>query len=122
MNFRTLMHQQLSASSAITAIVGGNITAMRALDSALPPYLLTEVASHQQMNTLTGVDPLDHARIRCHLYGESYNVLLDLEEAVRNAMNGATTFSAQYIFGFEMYEDDTKLYHLVLDFSLWHDN
>ena len=122
MNYRTLMHEVLSASSAITDIVGVNISALRALPSALPPYILTEVASHEQMNTLTEVDPLDHARVRCHLYGESYNVLLDLEEAVRNAMNGATTFSAQYIFGFEMFEDDTKLYHLVLDFSLWHDN
>jgi len=123
MGYREKIRDTLVNDSAVAAIVGQQVYAMRALQTTVPPYILTSVASHVHENTLEGIDETtDHARVRCDLFGPSYKQLTDLEEAVRNAIHATPAFSAQYIFGFELYEDDTQLYHLVLDFSVWHVN
>lgn len=120
-SYRSLFLAALESAAAVTAIVGQRIYGLHAASTGLP-YIIISVLSHEHSPHLRGVSELDHARMRCDLYGEDFNQLVTLEAAVRAAIQGAATFQAQYVFGFELYEDDTKLYHLVLEFSLWHDN
>ena len=43
-----------------------------------------------------------------------------LRDTIIAMMDAAPKFSSVYKLGAELYEDDTRLYHLVADFSVWH--
>jgi hypothetical protein len=77
------------------------------------------VATHSVETHLKGLSDLENGRIRFDLYGSSYTQLQDLAQAITDAVVSASGFKALPIFDFEMFEDDTQLYHLVHDFSVW---
>jgi hypothetical protein len=118
--FKELMRAQLVADTAVSAIIGEKLWALKAKKGTSPPYATFTVAAYTREGHLRGTTKLENARIRFDLYGGNYPELDDLADAIAASLNNTSGFTAQLVFGFEMYEDDTQLYHLVRDFSVWH--
>lgn len=124
MSYRAKVRDTLLSDASVGAIVDTRIYALRAPQDVPTPYVLLSTISYESINTLAGRTGLETARVRCDLYGSSYNELVGesgLVEAICAALDAATDFSALFVFGTELFEDDTKLYHVVLDFSVWYD-
>lgn len=111
----------LDGASAVRAVVGQRYYSLRAPQTVLQPYIIISMPTHAITSHLKGVTKLENAQVRFDIFGPSYPQLTMLKELIVDMMDQSSTFSSVYTFGSEMYEDDTKLYHLVFDFSVWND-
>lgn len=115
----------LAATSNVTSVIGGQPSmrafAMRAPQGTRIPYLLITMPAHNIGSHLRGVTKLENPTIRFDMYGTNILELEALRDALIEMMNAATQLQAVYSFGTELYEDDTRYYHFVADFSVWND-
>lgn len=111
----------LDGTAAVRAVVGQRYYSLRAPQAALQPYIIISMPTHAIATHLSGVTKLENAQVRFDIFGPSYPQLTMLKELIIDMMDKSPSFSAIYSFGSEMYEDDTRLYHLVFDFSVWND-
>ncbi len=114
----------MAATSAITSVIGAQpmraFTLRAAQGTAKPPavpYIIISIPTHRIETHLRGPTGLENPLIRFDLYGTNLLQLDNLRRALVQMMN---TLNGIYRFGTELYEDDTRLYHLVADFSVWH--
>lgn len=118
MTIRAEVRDYLLALPAISNTLGSRLHALRAPNTTTP-YGLLSVQAHDAIGHLRGVTKLENVRMRLDLFGENYAQLVTLSEAVIDAMASASGFASTYVFGTELYEDDTRLFHVILDFSVW---
>jgi hypothetical protein len=110
----------IDGTAPVVAVLGNRYYSLRAPQNTLTPYCIISMPTHSIVGHLKGVTKLEKAQIRFDLYGPSYPQLTALKESIVGMMDQASAFSASYWFGSEMYEDDTRFYHLTFDFSVWH--
>jgi hypothetical protein len=109
----------IDGTAPVVAVLGNRYYSLRAPQGTTTPYCIISMPTHNIVGDLKGVTKLEKAQIRFDLYGPSYPQLTALKESIVDMMNEATAFSSVYSFGSEMYEDDTRLYHMTFDFSVW---
>jgi hypothetical protein len=109
----------LAVETAVTNIVGTRIFRLRARQGTPVPYLLISMPSHKVPSHLRGLINLQSPIVRFDMYGTNFLPLDTLRDSLITMMD--QQLNAVYVFGTELYEDDTQFYHLVADFSVWHD-
>lgn len=108
----------LLMSTSVTDAVAQRVYRMRAPQDVKQPYIIVWMPTHIRLGHLRGMTNLENPVVRFDFFGLNFMQLDALRETVIDLMS--QTFEATYRFGTELYEDDTRLYHLMADFSLWH--
>lgn len=105
-------------SVGVTGAVAQRVYRMRAPQDVKQPYIVVWMPTHVRHSHLRGMTELENPVVRFDFFGLNFMQLDELRETVIDLMS--QTFGAVYRFGAELYEDDTRLYHLMADFSVWH--
>lgn len=82
------------------------------------PYITFSVVSNVPVVSLTGPSGLERRRFQIDIWGDSYGAVKDIEARTKS------TFSASSIVNVplssqDLYEEDTKLYRVSMDFAVW---
>ena len=119
------LYSALSTNAAVGAIVGGTGQSARIYPMLRPqgaalPAVTYQLIDRPRIDTasLTGNNAKVRSRMQIDCWAESYSAAKDLAAAVKNAVNSALT--ALNIDERDLYEDDTGIYRISSDFSIWH--
>jgi len=111
----------LDGSNDVLSVVAKRYYSMRAPQGTIAPYITIEMPTLVISGHLRGITKLENGIIRFHFFGLNYLQLDTLRNTIIQLMTGTSTFQAIFTFGTELYEDDTRYFHLIADFSVWHD-
>jgi hypothetical protein len=127
MSFEADLKAHLQAAATIAGVVADRITPLIRQERAAPPALVYTVISTEDNGNLAGsaggaTGGLDRFRVQIDGYAETHAVMIALRLAVRARMtSAASSFRAVLLpGGGEQYEQDTKLYRFLLEFSVWY--
>lgn len=110
--------QLLGSDSAITNVMAQRFYRIRVPQTTTAPYIVVAAISERRISHLRGVTPLERVVTRFHLFGTNYLQLKSVRSAIIDLLFNSGLASGDPMME-ELYEDDTKVYHLVLDLSLW---
>lgn len=85
-------------------------------DSPTYPYVVWQFVSSQAQNQLSGTPGMDNDRVQIDCYARDQQTVLDLAEAVRDAMDPRGHQLTRIDHGID---PDTKSYRLQFDYSIW---
>ena len=102
----------------IAPLVTGRCYPLTAPDTVTKPYLVFSVISDVQVNHLEGFAELSNRRVQIDVYATSYGASKSLAIAVKAAMSTAV-FTNTHLSSQDLFEPDTKLYRVTMDFSTW---
>jgi hypothetical protein len=106
----------------LAPLVSGRCYPLNAPDPVTKPYIVYSIVSEVTENTLDGDNGMSNSRVQVDAYGTSYGQVKGLAGkagTIKAAMAGATTFSNIHLANRDLYENDTQLYHVAMDFSVW---
>ena len=116
------MSIEATIQTALGALVGGRCYPLVAPDPVVKPYIVYGVVTDVDENLIDDNNTgLSHARYQIDVYTTSYGATKAL-----GGKNG--TIKAAWIAAFprsvrlsyrELYEADTQLYRITMDFSVW---
>lgn len=92
-------------------------------DTAYPAISIHKVAQTRE-NTMadSGGSGVENARVRISVYDEDLSDCEAVQEQVRLALKNAesSTFAAVQIFNIDQFNVDSKLYQVIVDYSIWY--
>lgn len=117
MSFEADLKQHLQ--SGLGALVADRIYPMYRISGSTLPALVYQIVADQPQNCLDGfTSGLTKYRVQVDCWSTTHAALITLKAAVKAQMNVvAATFTSILEFGQDVYEDETKLYRSILDFS-----
>jgi hypothetical protein len=113
------LYSHLSTSTALTAIVSDRIYPMMMPQDPTLPAITYQRISNSPVNTLGGFSSLDNPHIQFDCWTTSYSAAKALGDKLRKALSSATTFNALQMSDQDLYEADTEIYRVSMDFSCW---
>ena len=119
MSFETALYSRLS--SQLSSAVGTRIYPLVAPQKTTLPYLTYSKVSAVKQYTHSGSASLSNDRIQISVFSTGYLAGKTIAGAVVTALEGWST--AQAVFKaneLDLYEDETKVFHIPVDFRVWH--
>ena len=116
MSLESKLYTLLSGDASVSALVVARIYPVVLPQSVTLPAITYSRISGGQVNSLSGYSGLEQPRIQVDAWATTHVVVKELRDAVHAAMNGATTFRALLESDMDLYEDDTKIYRISMDF------
>lgn len=122
MNLRAQVFNILKAGT--TGLVANRVYGKVAPQNVTTPYIKFQIISDVSNYTHAGPDETGMARVQTSCYSTSYEDAANVASAVITALNSAPrTYGvgiAQKANELDLYEEDTKLYHIPVDFMIGH--
>lgn len=125
MSAETSLYSALAGSANVTALVA-NAESPRTLriypgaareGTVALPYIVYFVVSGTRPQTFSGLSTLENARIQVSVFANTYSQAVTLADHVVNAIEAA--MAVGNLTRQTFFEDETRLHHHALDFSLW---
>ena len=122
-----LVYTVLSGYAGIKALVGNGdspvtyrISNQVATQDTGNPYLTYQILFDTPYNSLTSADGVgsDRVRVQVSSFSDVESEAYALAKQVKLAMAASTTFSSVYKNAIQFYEEDTKLYSVITDYSV----
>ena len=88
MTLEEAIHDKLTTTPAVSALVGTRIYPEEAPQDADLPFVVYQEAARQTVMTMSGPVDLDSWRMSLELYADRRSSLRSLSAAIRTAMNG----------------------------------
>lgn len=120
MKASSALYSVLSGASAVTDLVSTRIYPVKAPQNVAHPYITFQQITGGYVNSLSGYSGLRSPLYQVDVWADDYPGATDIAKAVRQAMDAATTIKTVLIEEREDYENDTSLYRVSQDFSIWH--
>lgn len=121
---------ELAGTAGLTAIVGQRIYYVKAPQDVTVPYVVLFKVSGVREHSHDGASGLGNPRFQVSCFAETYYQAKQIAQQVQSALQGfsgtmggegGTPVGASfYANEMDIYEEATKLYHVALDFMLWH--
>ena len=116
---------RLTADATVAALVSTRVYPLIQPQPVVSPSIVYQVIVDIPLNTLDGsaVGDLYQTRLQTDSYGKTYIEAQGLADAV-NAVFGSVTsqhFTSVRLTRRDLYEPDTKLHRVSMDFSIWSD-
>lgn len=128
----------LTANAGVAALVGPRVYPVRLPTNVTLPAVSYQRISSTRLHSHQGASGLAHPRLQVDCWGRSYSSARGVATAVRKALDGYRgAFGGggnQVPIGgvfldnemdvpeeIDEDEDDVPLYHIALDFMIWHD-
>lgn len=119
-----IIHEALTAFAGLAALVSTRIyTLVLPQDVSYPAVTITKVSQLRE-NTMSnsGGSGVENQRCSIDIFDGTLASCEAVAEQIRLALIAyeSTNFKAVQVFNLDLYEDDTKLYHVVVDYSIWY--
>lgn len=121
---------ELVGTAGLTAIVGQRIYYVRAPQDVTLPYVVFFKVSGVREHSHEGASGLANPRFQISCFAETYYEAKQIAQQVQSALqgfsgtmggdDGVSVNGSFYVNETDIYEEGTKLYHVALDFILWH--
>lgn len=114
----------LTGDAAVAALIGNGdspatfrVYPTIASEDAALPYVVYTIVAGIQPQTFSGLSTLENARIQVSVFASTYSGAKDLADKIVTAVDGGMSVGnlARQTF----FEDETRVHHHALDFSLW---
>jgi len=109
----------LIAASAVTALVGQRIAAGVLPQGELRPYVTYSLVAGERIPSMTDSGVMRHARMQLNCWSPSYSVAKQIALAVQTAIETSALFEVVFIGDQDLYDAETDLFYVVLDYSVW---
>lgn len=112
----------LVADAAVVALVVDRVAAGVIPEGEIRPYITYQLVTGQRPGSLSAHGTLRNARIQLSCWSPSYGVAKQIAQAVQDAIEASVLFDVVFIGDVELYDAETALHYVVLDYSIWQDN
>jgi len=112
------MSLQSSLKAALAGLASGGAWNQRAPQNTVPPYIVWGRVTSVTNNAMEGASTLQNTRVQIDVYATSY-ATADATAAAIEAAISASGLTSVKLSEQDFYEDDTKLYRVSQDFSIW---
>ena len=122
--------KELLADSGITSLIGERLYYVKAPQDVVKPYVAFFKASAPREYSHDGASKLAHPRFQFSCFATTYYEAKQITEAIRAAieafsgtMGGAGGVEVGHCFLInesDIYEENTKLFHVAVDYLIWH--
>lgn len=112
------MSAELTIQTALAALVAGRCFPLTAPDPVVKPYVIYSVISDVTENSLDGDSGLSLKRVQVDIYSTTYGGVKTLAATVKSSFTVAIPQSI-HLSSQDLYEPDTQLYRITMDFSFW---
>ena len=129
-DFEDGLFEQVTGDAAVSAVIGTNLYRGRAPQETTTPYAVYTTVFNDTGMSMASVSGLADRLVQISLFGPAIDTLEDLAESVRLSLANlrgeklGTTNVRVWVSAFklepELYEDDTKLFHLPLQIAISH--
>lgn len=110
----------LTGASGVSAIVGSRVYPLVIPQgAALPAVTYTRISGPLEMS-LSGGAGLESVRVQIDAWATSYAAVKDLAAELRSAMLSATAFQVASVSDRDLFEDETSVFRVSTDFTVWH--
>lgn len=109
----------LVASAAVGALVGDRIAAGMLPEGELRPYVTYSLVTGERIPSMTDSGLMRHVRLQLDCWSPSYGQAKSIALAVQGAMEASALFEVVFIADQDLYDPETKLHYVVLDYSVW---
>ncbi|WP_330114077.1 DUF3168 domain-containing protein [Pseudomonas sp. JS3066] len=111
----------LLAHAPLTALVQQKVAALIAPEGTQPPYVTYQLITGTRQGSMSTQGSLRNARMQLLCFARSYGEAKQVAQAVQDAVEDSTQFEVVFNGDQDLYEPDTKLQYVVLDYSIWQD-
>ena len=119
MSFETALYSKLS--SGLSTTVSTRIYPATAPQGVAKPYIVYRKVSANRQYAHSGQSSLTFDRVQVSVFSTEYLVAKGLVSTLFTTMEGWTGVQAAFkVNEIDFYEEDTKLYHIPVDFMIWH--
>ncbi len=112
------MSLQTLLQTALIGIASGGAWNMRAAQNTPAPYIVWQRLISTTNNSTRGPSDVQNTRVQVDVYAADYLTTKALADAVQSAV-ATSGINGVKISDQDFFEDDTKLYRISQDFSLW---
>ena len=112
------LRSELLYDTGLTSIVGDRISAMIANQGETRPYITYQLVSANRNPTLCGATDLRIARMQINCFSLSYGQAKQMAEYVLDIIDNSLVLGSVFNGEQDAYDSDTKLYYVVIDYSL----
>lgn len=109
----------LIAAPAVTALVGQRVAAGIMPEGTVRPYVTYALITGERIPSMTDSGLMRHARIQLDCFADSYSVAKQIALAVQTAIEASALFEVVFITDQDLYDPETNLFYVVLDYSVW---
>ncbi len=105
----------------LSGVAGGRVYPLVAPQPATTPYVIYQRVASSVENVLAGngSPPINNTRLQIDIYAKTYAESQSVADSVESAMLGWSERNVQ-LSSLDLYEDDVKLFRVLMDFSVWH--
>lgn len=119
MSFETALYNRLS--SQLSTTVGTRIYPGTAPQGTSKPYIVYRKVSAGKEYSHAGSASLSRDRVQVSVFSTGYLTAKNVVAKVITAMETATVFQATFKANeLDLYESETKVFHVPVDFFVWH--
>ncbi len=111
----------LLGSSAVTSIVEDRIALLSIPEGEPAPYVVYQLVSGNREGSMVSGGCLRNGRFQLSCFSPDYLQAKHLAEAVQNAIEDYEGFDSVFISDRDLQDPTTKLYYVVLEYSIWQD-
>jgi len=120
--------EELLLNTNLTHLVSGRIYYVSAPQDVQTPYIVFFKVTAPREHSHDGASSLVNARFQFSVFDVTYKKCKEIAEEIRLSIQGFSGYMGGgvyvngcfYIDEIDNYEVETKLYHLAVDYSLWH--
>lgn len=130
MKIEEALFSHLKSHAGLSALVGTRIYPQIMPQGVTMPAVTYQKISGPREYSHGGPSELAHPRFQLSCWAKNYSTAKDIAEQVRLALQayrgtmggagGVTVYGAFLENEIDLYESDTRLYHIPVDFSIWH--
>ena len=130
MKIEQAIKRELLADSGITSLIGERLYYVKAPQNVTKPYVVFFKASGPREYSHDGASKLARPRFQFSCFATTYDQAKQIAEAIRAAIEafsgtmggagGVEVGSCFCINESDIYEEDTRLFHVAVDYLIWH--
>lgn len=116
------LYSYLSGHAGLSALVGNRIYPVVAPQGVTKPYCVCKKVSNARQYAMGGIVAAQRHRFQVSCFGTTYSSAKNVAAQVTAALEAwkaAEVLAAFAINEIDMYEQDTGLYHIPVDFYIW---
>jgi hypothetical protein len=112
------MSLQTALQAVLAPLATGGAWNQRAAQGTVAPYIVWARVVSTTNNSLAGASNVQNTRVQIDAYAFDYLAVDAIATAIESAIAGSGISSIK-LTEQDFFEDDTKLYRISQDFSLW---
>lgn len=112
------MSIEATIQSTLAALVSGRCYPLIAPDNTAKPYITFQVISNVPLMELDEINGTENRRLQVDIFDKTYGGAKTLEDSIKSTL-AAAAFVKIPMSSMDLFEDETQLYRISMDYSVW---